>query len=128
MESLLATHVRDTSSWCADCGAPDPQWASKAFGVTLCLQCAGAHRALGPISKVASLTLDVWTPEEQAAFARKGGNAAVNQTMHARTPAYALSAATPAAVRGNYCEAKWLGRPFDLGHSLAASKVTLWAS
>ena len=125
MESVLASHVRMTSAWCADCGVPDPQWASKAFGVTLCLQCAGAHRGLGPASKVASLTLDDWSPEEEAAFAAKGGNAAVNKTVAATTPAFALNASTPAAVRNSFCSAKWMGRPFDLGASLQASKHSI---
>jgi len=48
---------------CADCHAPNPQWASTNLGVLLCVECAGCHRALGPhISQVRSLTLDSWDP------------------------------------------------------------------
>ncbi|KAG6520386.1 ADP-ribosylation factor GTPase-activating protein AGD3-like [Zingiber officinale] len=50
---------------CAECGAPDPDWASLNLGVLLCIECSGVHRNLGVhISKVRSLTLDVraWDP------------------------------------------------------------------
>ncbi|CAH8385813.1 unnamed protein product [Eruca vesicaria subsp. sativa] len=32
---------------CADCGAPDPKWASANIGVFICLKCCGVHRSLG---------------------------------------------------------------------------------
>ncbi|WOL03750.1 hypothetical protein Cni_G12470 [Canna indica] len=50
---------------CAECGAPEPDWASLNLGVLLCIECSGVHRNLGVhISKVRSLTLDVraWEP------------------------------------------------------------------
>lgn len=49
---------------CADCGNPDPKWASINLGITLCISCSGVHRSLGVhYTKVRSLTLDVWEPE-----------------------------------------------------------------
>ncbi|VVA90896.1 unnamed protein product [Arabis nemorensis] len=50
---------------CAECNAPEPDWASLNLGVLLCIQCSGVHRNLGVhISKVRSITLDVkvWEP------------------------------------------------------------------
>uniref|UniRef100_A0A8C2CEL9 Arf-GAP with Rho-GAP domain, ANK repeat and PH domain-containing protein 2 n=1 Tax=Cyprinus carpio TaxID=7962 RepID=A0A8C2CEL9_CYPCA len=51
---------------CADCQAPEPEWASINLCVVICKNCAGQHRSLGPgISKVRSMKLDssIWTNE-----------------------------------------------------------------
>ncbi|GCB63369.1 hypothetical protein scyTo_0004398, partial [Scyliorhinus torazame] len=51
---------------CADCRAPDPEWASINLGVVICKKCAGQHRSLGSnISKIRSLKLDtsIWSNE-----------------------------------------------------------------
>ncbi|KAH9323365.1 hypothetical protein KI387_018004, partial [Taxus chinensis] len=38
---------------CADCGCPEPDWASLNLGILLCIECSGVHRNLGVhISKV----------------------------------------------------------------------------
>lgn len=38
---------------CAECGAPEPQWASLNLGILVCIECSGVHRNLGVhISKV----------------------------------------------------------------------------
>lgn len=49
------------NSYCVDCNAPNPEWASLNLGVLMCIECSGIHRNLGShISKVRSLTLDEW--------------------------------------------------------------------
>ncbi|XP_052002385.1 arf-GAP with Rho-GAP domain, ANK repeat and PH domain-containing protein 2-like isoform X1 [Xyrauchen texanus] len=51
---------------CADCQAPEPEWASVNLSVVICKNCSGQHRFLGPgISKVRSMKLDssIWTNE-----------------------------------------------------------------
>ena len=41
------------NSVCADCGSPEPDWASLNLGVLLCIECSGIHRKKGVhVSKV----------------------------------------------------------------------------
>lgn len=48
------------NDFCAECGSPEPDWASLNLGILLCIKCSGVHRNFGVhISKVRSLTLDV---------------------------------------------------------------------
>uniref|UniRef100_A0A8B9J703 Arf-GAP with coiled-coil, ANK repeat and PH domain-containing protein n=1 Tax=Astyanax mexicanus TaxID=7994 RepID=A0A8B9J703_ASTMX len=50
---------------CCDCGEAEPRWASVNLGITVCIECSGIHRSLGVhLSKVRSLTLDSWDPEQ----------------------------------------------------------------
>ncbi|KAL3835403.1 hypothetical protein ACJIZ3_010139 [Penstemon smallii] len=60
---------------CADCGAPEPDWASLNLGILICIECSGIHRNLG----VRSLTLDVkvWEPSVITLF-QALGNVYVN--------------------------------------------------
>jgi len=65
---------------CADCGAPNPSWASINLGAVVCLACAGVHRQMGVhISKVRSLELDTkeWSAPLIALMA-SFGNTALN--------------------------------------------------
>ncbi|XP_010537911.1 PREDICTED: probable ADP-ribosylation factor GTPase-activating protein AGD13 isoform X2 [Tarenaya hassleriana] len=72
---------------CADCGAPDPKWASANIGVFICLKCCGVHRSLGThISKVLSVTLDEWSDEEVDSMIEVGGNASANSIYEAFIP------------------------------------------
>ncbi|XP_033728335.1 centaurin-gamma-1A-like isoform X11 [Pecten maximus] len=52
------------NSACADCGAPNPDWASLNLGTLICIECSGIHRNLGThLSRVRSLDLDEWPPD-----------------------------------------------------------------
>ncbi|KAI1359622.1 ArfGap-domain-containing protein [Xylaria arbuscula] len=67
---------------CADCGAPNPSWASWNLGIFLCMRCAAIHRKLGThISKVKSLSMDSWT-NDQVESMKRTGNAASNKTYN----------------------------------------------
>ena len=74
-------------STCADCSMLEPEWASLNYGVTLCVECSGAHRSLGVhVSKVRSAILDVkvWTdPLLNGAFV-KWGNTNANAVLEAK--------------------------------------------
>ncbi|XVF75055.1 hypothetical protein PTKIN_Ptkin13bG0158300 [Pterospermum kingtungense] len=72
---------------CADCGAPDPKWASANIGVFICLKCCGVHRSLGThISKVLSVALDEWSDDEIESMVEVGGNSAANAIYEAYIP------------------------------------------
>ncbi|XP_062849648.1 arf-GAP with Rho-GAP domain, ANK repeat and PH domain-containing protein 2 [Trichomycterus rosablanca] len=73
---------------CADCRAPNPEWASINLGVVICKMCAGQHRFLGSgISQVRSLKLDssVWT-NELVEFFLEVGNENANRFWAANLP------------------------------------------
>ncbi|RWW12002.1 hypothetical protein BHE74_00015467 [Ensete ventricosum] len=44
IDVLRKVHGNDV---CAECGAPEPDWASLNLGVLLCIECSGVHRNLG---------------------------------------------------------------------------------
>lgn len=57
--------VVNGNSKCADCGQKDPEWAVLNLGILICVKCSGIHRSLGVhISKVRSLELDKWEPQQ----------------------------------------------------------------
>ncbi|CAH8368309.1 unnamed protein product [Eruca vesicaria subsp. sativa] len=79
--------TQSDNRFCADCGAPDPKWASANIGVFICLKCCGVHRSLGThISKVLSVTLDEWSDEEVDSMIEIGGNASANSIYEAFIP------------------------------------------
>ncbi|XP_068108219.1 arf-GAP with dual PH domain-containing protein 1-like [Hyperolius riggenbachi] len=78
---------KDGNTKCADCGEPDPQWASSTLGIFLCVTCSGVHRNISAISKVKSLSMAKWE-EEQIEFLEKHGNDAAKATYEAHVPVY----------------------------------------
>ncbi|XP_042213732.1 ARF GTPase-activating protein GIT1-like isoform X2 [Homarus americanus] len=61
------TKPRTSQDVCADCGAPDPGWASINRGILICDECCSVHRSLGRhISQVKSLKKGTWNPTQYA--------------------------------------------------------------
>uniref|UniRef100_A0A915IM70 Arf-GAP domain-containing protein n=1 Tax=Romanomermis culicivorax TaxID=13658 RepID=A0A915IM70_ROMCU len=76
----------EENKYCADCEAKGPRWASWNLGVFLCIRCAGIHRNLGVhVSKVKSVNLDSWTPEQVQSI-RVFGNSVAKAVYEAYLP------------------------------------------
>ncbi|XP_030401711.1 arf-GAP with dual PH domain-containing protein 1-like [Gopherus evgoodei] len=87
MKALKEVWRRAENALCADCGKPDPDWASHTLGVFICLSCSGIHRNIPNISKVKSLRMDHWD-EAQVQFLEQHGNAVAKATYEAHIPIY----------------------------------------
>lgn len=77
-QSLINALLKDEDNkYCVDCDSKGPRWASWNLGVFLCIRCAGIHRNLGVhISKVKSVNLDSWTPEQVVSLQQMGNSRA----------------------------------------------------
>ncbi|XP_037691735.1 arf-GAP with GTPase, ANK repeat and PH domain-containing protein 3 isoform X4 [Choloepus didactylus] len=77
------------NSFCIDCDAPNPDWASLNLGALMCIECSGIHRHLGThLSRVRSLDLDDWPPELLAVMTAVG-NALANSVWEGALDGYA---------------------------------------
>ncbi|XP_038218287.1 ADP-ribosylation factor GTPase-activating protein 1 isoform X2 [Zerene cesonia] len=77
-QNILLQMLKDEDNkYCVDCDAKGPRWASWNLGIFLCIRCAGIHRNLGVhISKVKSVNLDSWTPEQVVSLQQMGNSRA----------------------------------------------------
>ncbi|KAL0950505.1 hypothetical protein HGRIS_007314 [Hohenbuehelia grisea] len=94
---------------CADCKRNDPRWASWNLGVFLCIRCSGIHRGMGThISKVKSVDLDTWTPEQMESI-QKWGNRRANLYWEAHLKAGHIPAdhKMESFVRSKYESKRW---------------------
>ncbi|GAA6230844.1 stromal membrane-associated protein 1-like isoform X1 [Lates japonicus] len=86
-QAILSKLLREEDNkYCADCEAKGPRWASWNLGVFMCIRCAGIHRNLGVhISRVKSVNLDQWTPEQIQSMVDMG-NTRARQLYEAHLP------------------------------------------
>ncbi|XP_030623516.1 arfGAP with GTPase domain, ankyrin repeat and PH domain 3 [Chanos chanos] len=76
------------NSFCVDCDASNPDWASLNLGALICIECSGIHRNLGThLSRVRSLDLDDW-PVELSMVMTAIGNAMANSVWEGALEGY----------------------------------------
>ncbi|KAJ8333382.1 hypothetical protein SKAU_G00413900 [Synaphobranchus kaupii] len=76
------------NSFCVDCEAASPDWASLNIGALICIECSGIHRNLGThLSRVRSLDLDDW-PVELSMVMAAIGNAMANSVWEGALEGY----------------------------------------
>ena len=102
-EQLIGLLKEEENRYCADCDAKGPRWASWNLGIFLCIRCAGIHRNLGVhISKVKSVNLDSWTPEQVQSM-RVIGNSTARGVYEANIPGTPPSSQATKALPALYC-------------------------
>lgn len=114
-QAILAQMLREEDNkYCVDCDAKGPRWASWNIGIFLCIRCAGIHRNLGVhISKVKSVNLDTWTPEQVACLQQMGNSKAravyeANLPDNWRRPQ--TDSSLEAFVRSKYEQKKYIAK------------------
>lgn len=113
---------------CADCKTIAPRWASVNIGVFICLHCSGIHRSLGVhISKVRSVTLDTWLPE-QIAFLQSMGNEKSNAYWEAGLPPNFNRGGIESFIRAKYVDKRWVPRDRKINTPLIRSNIEELAS
>lgn len=101
---------------CADCGAPEPDWASLNLGVLVCIECSGVHRNLGVhISKVRSLTLDVkvWEPSVISLFQSLGNtfaNSVWEELLQSRS-AFQVDLVSTGSFKSDKAQLSFISKP-----------------
>ncbi|XP_072560909.1 arf-GAP with dual PH domain-containing protein 2 isoform X2 [Paramormyrops kingsleyae] len=98
---------------CADCGAPDPDWASCSLGVFVCLDCSGFHRSLTSMNRVKSIRLDFWD-DEMVKFMKTNGNEAAKIFYERDVPPfyYRPQQKDSAVLRDQWIKAKYERQEF----------------
>ncbi|XP_015706166.1 arf-GAP with Rho-GAP domain, ANK repeat and PH domain-containing protein 1-like, partial [Coturnix japonica] len=119
---------QESNRSCADCGAPQPTWASINLCVVICDKCAGEHRALGPnVSKVRSLRMDrkVWT-EEMLQLLCALPNSVSNRFWAAQVPpTESISAMSHSADRGRHITYKYRHGRYRRYHPMYGDQMEL---
>ena len=79
IRSCLLEKMLEANPLCAECTATEVEWVSTSIGVTLCADCAIAHRKLGTnISRLRSIYMDLWSPRLVECIVESMGNSQVS--------------------------------------------------
>lgn len=98
------------NGYCADCGAPSPDWASLNLGILMCIECSGVHRNLGShISKVRSIGLDEWAPGHLSVM-QTIGNELANSVWEAVVP---VNRERPTANAAREVKEAWIRSKYE---------------
>ncbi|XP_071769017.1 arf-GAP with dual PH domain-containing protein 2-like [Centroberyx gerrardi] len=110
---LLELVKQPGNNLCADCEAPEPDWASYTLGVFVCLNCSGIHRDLPAVSRVKSIRLDFWD-DSLVEFMKERGNSAAKAIYEKFVPAffYRPRQRDCAVLRDQWIRAKYERREF----------------
>ncbi|XP_043537737.1 stromal membrane-associated protein 1 isoform X1 [Chiloscyllium plagiosum] len=125
-QAILSKLLREEDNkYCADCEAKGPRWASWNLGVFICIRCAGIHRNLGVhISRVKSVNLDQWTPE-QIQCMQDMGNTKARYFYEANLPEHFRRPQTDQAVeffiRDKYEKKKYVDKNANSGITITSS-------
>lgn len=122
---------------CADCKRKNnPRWSSYSLGLVICIQCAGIHRSLGThITKVKSIDLDFWQPEDVTKLIEMNGNDRANIKYEGKLMNYnsgsELKEYTPrleelrSYIKTKYDSKKWMITDDEFRGYLAGNKLDL---
>uniref|UniRef100_A0A915PIR4 Arf-GAP domain-containing protein n=1 Tax=Setaria digitata TaxID=48799 RepID=A0A915PIR4_9BILA len=119
LQAIVVDLLREEENkYCADCEAKQPRWASWNLGVFLCIRCAGIHRNLGVhLTKVKSVNLDSWTPEQVQSM-RVMGNKMARRVYEAELPEHFRRPQTDSAlesfIRAKYILKDWSPPPVNI--------------
>ncbi|ESO09977.1 hypothetical protein HELRODRAFT_109375 [Helobdella robusta] len=99
---------------CADCAAPNPEWASLNLGALICIECSGIHRNLGThLSRVRSLELDEWPPNLVEVMTSIG-----NDLLNSVYEANAIGCKKPNPTSSREEKDKWIRMKYELKNYL----------
>ncbi|KAK4470994.1 hypothetical protein MN116_006496 [Schistosoma mekongi] len=111
----LIQNIRSAAGndFCADCGAPEPDWASLNLGAMVCISCSGIHRQLGThISRIRSLHLDEWSTESVAVMGAIG-NTLANSVWEAAVPVNAGNRRKPDSSSSREEKEIWIRAKYE---------------
>uniref|UniRef100_A0A8C3P3I1 Arf-GAP with GTPase, ANK repeat and PH domain-containing protein 3 n=1 Tax=Chrysemys picta bellii TaxID=8478 RepID=A0A8C3P3I1_CHRPI len=114
--ALQTVRTARGNSFCVDCDAPNPDWASLNLGSLMCIECSGIHRNLGThLSRVRSLDLDDW-PGELIMVMTAIGNALANAVWEGAVEGYQKPGVPPCREE----KERWIRAKYEQKLFLAA--------